>query len=142
LQFGIDWLTWARGLLVEDDDASGAYQVLHNAWQFYEAVALWSCRPRTRSRSYPRLLHRPRRRREFRSCLHPPHSARRSAPTTRQGAQHALPRTPSTTSLTPARHSRAIADWSPTIRPRARLRGRCRRAAAVPERRTGSNARR
>jgi DNA-binding CsgD family transcriptional regulator len=44
LQFGIDWLTWARALLVEDDDASGAFQVLYNGWQFYEAVgALWSC---------------------------------------------------------------------------------------------------
>ncbi len=44
LQFGIDWLTWARGLLVEGDDTTQALQVLHNAWQFYEAVgALWSC---------------------------------------------------------------------------------------------------
>ena len=44
MQFGIDWLTWARALLVEDDDATQALQVLNNAWQFYEAVgALWSC---------------------------------------------------------------------------------------------------
>src|SRR5262249_8988624 len=43
-QFGIDWLMWARALLIEGDDPSQALDVLRNAWQFYEAVgALWSC---------------------------------------------------------------------------------------------------
>ena len=44
LQFGIDWLTWARALLTEEDDPTTALQVLHNAWQFYQVVgARWSC---------------------------------------------------------------------------------------------------